>query len=159
GLWPSEGSVSDAMVPLAAEAQYRWMATDELILARSLGIALERDNRGLLDQPEHLYAPYDVKADGGHITCVFRDHVLSDLIGFASAGWWADAAADDFTSRLVEAGRRYATRTEHEALIPVILDGENAWEHFEGGGRPFLRALYSRLTTHPELRTVTMAEG
>src|SRR5262249_46508068 len=104
-------------------------------------------------------APYDVKADGGHITCVFRDHVLSDLIGFAYAGWSADAAADDFTSRLVEAGRRYATRTEHEALIPVILDGENAWEHFEGGGRPFLRALYSRLTTHPELRTVTMAEG
>ena len=36
GLWPSEGSVSDAMVPLAAAAGFEWMATDELILARSL---------------------------------------------------------------------------------------------------------------------------
>ena len=38
GLWPSEGSVSDAMVPLAAAAGFTWMATDELILARTLGI-------------------------------------------------------------------------------------------------------------------------
>ena len=91
---------------------------------------------------------------------MFRDHVLSDLIGFAYAGWDAEAAADDFVGRLVEAGRRYAARTGgEEALIPIILDGENAWEHFEGGGRPFLRALYRRLSTHPELRTVTMAEA
>ena len=46
-----------------------------------------------------------------------------------------------------------------DALIPVILDGENAWEHFEGGGRPFLRALYRRLASHAELRTVTMTEA
>ncbi len=46
-----------------------------------------------------------------------------------------------------------------EALLPVILDGENAWEHFEANGHPFLRALYGRLATHPELRTVTMAEA
>ncbi len=62
------------------------------------------------------------------------------------------------STRLVEAGRRYRERTGGgEALIPIILDGENAWEHFEGGGRPFLRALYRRLSDHPELRTVTMA--
>ncbi|PWT83872.1 MAG: glycoside hydrolase [Blastocatellia bacterium] len=159
GLWPSEGSVSDAIVPLAAAAGYSWMATDELVLARTLGIPLGRDHRGLLEQPEHLYAPYEVNAAGGRIACVFRDHVLSDLIGFAYAGWSAEAAANDFASRLVEAGRQYSTRTGHEALISVILDGENAWEHFEGGGRPFLRALYSRLTSQPELRTVTMAEA
>ena len=62
--------------------------------------------------------------------------------------------------RLVEAGRRYRERTGGaEALIPIILDGENAWEHFPGGGRPFLRALYARLEGHAELKTVTMAEG
>ena len=33
GLWPSEGSVSDAMVPLVAKAGFSWMATDEQILA------------------------------------------------------------------------------------------------------------------------------
>ena len=81
------------------------------------------------------------------------------LIGFAYAGWPTDSAADDFVGRLQEAGRRYSAKTGREAMIPIILDGENAWEHFEGGGRPFLRALYSRISGHPELRAVTMAEA
>ena len=76
------------------------------------------------------------------------------------SGWAPDAAADDFVGRLAEAGRRYrAAAGGGEAIVPIILDGENAWEHFEGGGRPFLRALYGRLSGHPELRTVTMAEA
>jgi alpha-amylase/alpha-mannosidase (GH57 family) len=160
GLWPSEGSVSDAIVPLAAAAGFQWMATDELILARSLGLALTRDSHGHLEQPEHLYSPYRVAAGEAAIACAFRDHALSDLIGFAYGGWQPEAAAADFVARLAEAGRRYAGRTGGaDAFLPIILDGENAWEHFEGGGRPFLRALYRRLSEHPELRTVTMAEG
>src|SRR4029077_13190437 len=103
---------------------------------------------------------YVVDAQGERIACAFRDHALSDLIGFAYSGWEADQAADDFVGRLVDAGRRYRARSDGgEAFIPIILDGENAWEHFAGGGRPFLRALYRRLTGHPGLRTVTMAEG
>jgi alpha-amylase/alpha-mannosidase (GH57 family) len=160
GLWPSEGSVSDAIVPLVARAGFTWMATDELILARTLGVTLSRDGLGVMEQPERLYAPYLLRTGGAGVSCAFRDHALSDLIGFAYAGWDADAAASDFVGRLVEAGRRYRSRTGgEEALLPIILDGENAWEHFEGGGRPFLRALYRRLSEHPELRTVTMAEG
>jgi len=160
GLWPSEGSVSDAIVPLVHAAGFSWMATDEMILARTLGIAFTRDVRGQVEQPERLYAPYIVRAGGAGVACTFRDHVLSDLIGFVYSGWAPEAAADDFVGRLAEAGRRYAQRTGgEEALIPIILDGENAWEHFVGGGRPFLRALYQRLEGHSELRTVTMAEG
>jgi alpha-amylase/alpha-mannosidase (GH57 family) len=160
GLWPSEGSVSDAVVGLAQDAGLRWMATDELILARSLGASLTRDNYGHLQQPEILYRPYRVQAGEHEIACVFRDHALSDLIGFTYASWSAEAAAADFVGRLVEAGRRYSERANGgNALIPVILDGENAWEHFEGGGRPFLRALYGALASHPDLTTVTMSEG
>ena len=162
GLWPSEGSVSDAMVPLVARAGFRWMATDESILASTLGIFLPRDGHGHLDEPERLYAPYLVGGQGAAdgVACAFRDHALSDLIGFVYSNWAPEAAADDFVGRLAEAGRRYADRTGGgEAFIPIILDGENAWEHFTGGGRPFLRALYGRLSHHPELRTVTMAEG
>ena len=131
GLWPSEGSVSDAMVPLVAAAGFAWMATDELILAQTLGLTFTRDGHGHVEQPEHLYAPYTVRAGGAPVACTFRDHVLSDLIGFTYSGWPADAAADDFVGRLVEAGRRFAERTGGgDALIPIILDGENAWEHF-----------------------------
>ena len=160
GVWPSEGSVSDAVVPLAHSAGFEWMATDELILGRSLGQVLTRDAQGHLQQPDVLYRPYLVRAGEREVACLFRDHVLSDLIGFTYAGWGATDAATDFTNRLVEAGRRFSKRTGGtEAVIPVILDGENAWEHFEGGGRPFLRALYASLTSHPELRTVTMSEA
>lgn len=160
GLWPSEGSVSDAVVPLARDRGFAWMATDELIMARSLGLSLTRDAHGHVQQPELLYQPYRVRTGETEIACLFRDHVLSDLIGFTYQGWQAAAAAADFVGRLVEGGRRYANRTGgRSATIPVILDGENAWEHFEGGGRPFLRALYGALEAHPELQTVTMAEA
>jgi alpha-amylase/alpha-mannosidase (GH57 family) len=160
GVWPSEGSVSDAIVPLVAATGFEWMATDELILARTLGVTFSRDGGGHIEQPERLYAAYAVRGGDARVSCAFRDHVLSDLIGFTYAGWAPERAADDFASRLVEAGERYRQRSGGgEALIPIILDGENAWEHFEGGGRPFLRALYGRLSGHPQLRTVTMAEA
>lgn len=159
GLWPSEGSVSDAMVPLAAQAGFRWMATDELILARTLGVAFNRDGGGHVDQPQRLYTPHIVDAGGARIGCMFRDHALSDLIGFTYAGWPTEAAVEDFVAKLCEAGRRYSAATGQEGTIPIILDGENAWEHFEGGGRPFLRALYRRLSGHRELRTVTVGEA
>ena len=160
GLWPSEGAVSDAVASLAVDSGFRWIATDEGILARTLGRPLNRDSRDRLDQPEALYRPYRVRSSRGEIGCLFRDHKLSDLVGFAYAGWGADDAAADMVARLEEAGQRYAARTGgEEATITVILDGENAWEHFDRGGRPFLRALYGRLSTHPRLRTVTMAEA
>jgi alpha-amylase/alpha-mannosidase (GH57 family) len=160
GLWPSEGSVSDAIVPIVARAGFQWMATDELILARTLGTAFTRDAGGHVEQPERLYAPYGISVDGARVACAFRDHVLSDRIGFVYAGWAAEAAADDLIARIVEAGRRYRARGgTSDPIVPVILDGENAWEHFDGGGRPFLRAVYGRLAAHPELRTVTMSEA
>jgi alpha-amylase/alpha-mannosidase (GH57 family) len=159
GLWPSEGSVSDAMVPLVARAGFSWMATDEQILARSIGLTFTRDHYGHVEQPDRLYRSYAVRSGGAGVSCVFRDHVLSDRIGFVYAGWEADSAAEDFVNRLVEAGRRFTAAGGGEALLPIILDGENAWEHFEGNGHPFLRALYGRLSRHPELRTVTMAEA
>jgi alpha-amylase/alpha-mannosidase (GH57 family) len=160
GLWPSEGSVSDAMVPLVATAGFQWMATDELVLARTLGISFNRDGGGQVDQPRRLYTPYRLAVGDRRVAIAFRDHALSDMIGFQYANWAPDAAANDFVSRLAEAGRRASFGGGGgEPTIFVILDGENAWEHFEGGGRPFLRALYKRLSDHPDLRTVTMSEA
>ena len=160
GVWPSEGSVSDETAELAARAGFNWMATDEAILGRTIGREFRRDGSGRLEQPEPLYRPYAVQVGTFQIGCLFRDHSLSDLIGFVYAGWEADAAASDFVNRLAEAGRRFSAATGgEEATISIILDGENAWEHFEGGGRPFLRALYGKLATHQELRAVTMTEA
>jgi len=160
GVWPSEGSVSDAMVPLVAAAGFGWMATDEQILGRTLGVTFTRDGNGRVEQADRLYQPYRISAGGASVSCLFRDHVLSDLIGFAYASWSAEAAAEDFAARLADAGRAYrAQGGRGDPVITIVVDGENAWEHFEGGGRPFLRALYRRLSSHPEVRTVTMAEA
>jgi alpha-amylase/alpha-mannosidase (GH57 family) len=160
GLWPSEGSVSDEAAELAAKAGFQWMATDEAILGRTIGREFRRDGQGRLELPEPLYRPYSVQVGSSQIGCLFRDHALSDMIGFVYAGWDADAAASDFVDRLAEAGRRFSGASGgEEATISIILDGENAWEHFDEGGRPFLRALYGKLESHPELRPVTMSEA
>ena len=160
GLWPSEGSVSDDTCELAAKAGFRWIATDEAILGRTIGREFRRDSHARLENPEPLYRPYAVQTGPHEIACLFRDHSLSDLIGFVYAGWDAQIAAADFVARLVEAGRRFSELSGgEEATIPIILDGENAWEHFEEGGRPFLRALYGMLAAHTELKPVTMSEA
>ena len=44
-------------------------------------------------------------------------------------------------------------------VVPIILDGENAWEHFPDGGRVFLAALYRGLADDPALEAVTVAEA
>ena len=96
GLWPSEGSVSDAIVPIVAAAGFKWMATDEQILARSLDLSLTRNQDGYVEQPDRLYAPYRVRAGGAEVACAFRDHSLSDMIGFTYSGWDSEAAAGAF---------------------------------------------------------------
>jgi len=158
GMWPSEGSVSDEAVELMAEAGVTWIATDEDILARSLGVALPRDEFGHAVRPELLYRPYRLGANGP--VTLFRDHALSDRIGFHYQSWDANTAAADFVERVREAGRRFAGATAGGVgTVSVILDGENAWEHYPDGGRPFLRALYAALSSASDIRTVTMAEA
>ena len=149
GMWPSEGSVSNEAVALMAAAGVKWIATDEDILARSLEVPM---------RPDLLYRPYRI-GDGGPVA-LFRDHAMSDRIGFHYQSWGAEAAAADFVEQVRAAGRRFAAAGSGEvATISVILDGENAWEHYEGGGRPFLRALYRALSAAADIEMVTMAEA
>ncbi len=46
-----------------------------------------------------------------------------------------------------------------DALVPIILDGENAWEWYEANGRPFLRELYRRISEDSEFEAVTVSEA
>jgi alpha-amylase/alpha-mannosidase (GH57 family) len=149
GMWPSEGSVSDESVGLVADAGLKWIATDEDILSRSLKLPM---------RPDLLYRPYWVGERGPVV--LFRDHAMSDRIGFHYQSWEAGAAAADFVEQVRAAGRRFTEAGGGEvATVAVILDGENAWEYYEGGGRPFLRALYRALTDAADIETVTMSEA
>ncbi len=47
GLWPSEGSVSDQALTIAAEEGFKWFGTDEGVLGRTLSLGFFRDGTGL----------------------------------------------------------------------------------------------------------------
>ena len=87
GMWPSEGSVSEAVIPIVADQGIKWLATDEEVLAKSLDIPLDRDFSGVSKRPEVLYRPYRAVHDDREVSIVFRDHTLSDLIGFVYSKW------------------------------------------------------------------------
>ncbi len=158
GLWPSEGAVSPEILPLIRAAGFTWLATGEAILGRSLGRALQRDSNNLLTDPRALYQPYRVLADtelGPYV--IFRDHELSDRIGFLYQGLPGRQAAEDMIYRLLEIRRRI-NDPDRPYLVSIILDGENCWEHYEHNGDVFLDALYSGLSKRPELKPVTVSE-
>ena len=43
GLWPSEGSISPAVLEMAAGTGFRWAATDEILLARAFGTTVREE--------------------------------------------------------------------------------------------------------------------
>jgi alpha-amylase/alpha-mannosidase (GH57 family) len=84
----------------------------------------------------------------GNLKVVFRDTTLSNLVSFSYKAMDPEDAARDFVARLEDL----------EGPVPVILDGENPWEHYPGGGVPFLRALFGALSGHARIRTATLSE-
>ena len=159
GLWPSEGSVSDEALSLAAELGFRWAASGEGVLARSLGVGFLRDEAGIPACASSLYGSYALDAPGeNRLRMFFRDQHLSDLIGFVYSKMDPQQAAADLLERLRHCGRA-ASSEAPDPVISVILDGENAWEYYRNNGREFLRALYSGLSSDPELRAVTFSEA
>jgi alpha-amylase/alpha-mannosidase (GH57 family) len=156
GTWPAEGSVCQPMLPLLHRHGIRWIATDEEILSASTQDFVSRDAKGHVRNPDHLYRPYKVAQDGCELGIVFRDHALSDLIGFHYQRSEPVSAADDFLGKLH--GIRAAVKRNGPALVSVILDGENCWEHYPGGGVAFLRALYDRCCRDRAVRPVQIGQ-
>jgi len=156
GLWPSEGAISaETIALLNGRHSFKWVASDEQLLARSLGTWFDRDGYGHLLDPRALYQPY--LAPDGKTALVFRDRVLSDRIGFVYQHMNSREAADDLIDRLHCAKERL-NDTEQSYLVAIILDGENCWESYPANGNEFLRHLYGRLSTDASLQTVTISD-
>jgi len=157
GLWPSEGSVSDEALLLAADAGFKWFATDEGVLGRTLNIGFGRDNAGVPSNADKLYSPWRVQVGGKEMVGFFRDHYLSDLVGFVYSRMDMTAAAEDLYQRIRVIGER--VQTGRPLTVSLILDGENAWEYFRGNGREFLRQFYRRIENDPNIRALTASEA
>ncbi|MEW6445833.1 MAG: glycoside hydrolase [Pseudomonadota bacterium] len=155
GCWPSEGSLSEATLPLLAEAGFQWCATGSQVLHNSLR------QGGVFEHYRHcLHRFYQYQANGNgngndHAltpTLFFRDDGLSDLIGFRYADWHADHAVDDLIRHLENIA---SACHDGQYVASIIMDGENAWEYYPENGYYFLDALYRRLSDHPRLRLTT----
>jgi alpha-amylase/alpha-mannosidase (GH57 family) len=51
-----------------------------------------------------------------------------------------------------------ASHGQGERVVAIIMDGENAWEHYPENAYHFLGALYRRLAEHPQLLLTTFSE-
>ncbi len=155
GMWPAEGSVCQPMIPLLAEHGIRWIATDEEVLGQATQGTVSRDQHGHVRNPEQLYCAYKVKEGTHELAIVFRDHALSDMIGFQYQRSRGEDAANDFMRHLANIGDAVK---EEVPLVTIILDGENCWEHYADGGVPFLRALYEKCARSKEVHPVKLGE-
>jgi len=143
GMWPAEGAVSEAFLQLLASGGCRWAATSQSVLAQSGA------------EPADCYRPWKLAALPG-LTLFFRDERLSDLIGFEYAKWHGRDAARHFVDQLA------AIRAAHPAgetpLVCVILDGENAWEHYPYNAYYFFEDLYELIAAQDWIETTTFSD-
>ncbi|MDD5449232.1 MAG: glycoside hydrolase family 57 protein [Candidatus Omnitrophica bacterium] len=150
GMWPSEGSVSEAILPIIIENGIKWIATDEGILLKSVSKS---------KTAEVLYRPYILKRGEGEVNIIFRDHGFSDAIGFIYQNVPAAQAVNDFISHLHRIRESLKGAKKGSFLVPVILDGENAWEYYPNNGRDLLSLLYLRLSEEePLLKATTVSD-
>ena len=154
GMWPSEGSVSNEVLNLMIESGVRWAATDESVLATTMNDIYEDTMK---------YFPGKYHSENGDISLLFRDHALSDAIGFVYSRWNPHDAASDFCNRLTgirnNLVNKYGDDCLKSAVVPVILDGENCWEFYRNNGLPFMRAFFEQISNSGELKTVTCSEA
>jgi alpha-amylase/alpha-mannosidase (GH57 family) len=158
GIWCSEGSVSNQTLDLLTEYSFTWTATDEAVLFNTI-----TNTQGAEFHHTDKYFPYKVRTTSGKdVTIFFRDHELSDAIGFVYSQWDTNSAVNDFVGRLhgirnnlIE---KYGEDILLNAVVPIILDGENCWEYYKQNGVPFLRGIYEKLTTDSTLSTVTFSD-
>ncbi|HEY9645812.1 MAG TPA: glycoside hydrolase [Chroococcidiopsis sp.] len=165
GLWPSEQSVSPTILPYVAKEGFQWMVSDEAVLGWTIQHFFHRDGSGCVLEPELLYRPYRLETPEGDLGIVFRDHRLSDLIGFTYGAMEPAKAATDLIGQLEAIARLLKSRQDDHTsaleqpwLVTIALDGENCWEYYPLDGKPFLEALYETLSQQTGIQLVTVSE-
>lgn len=172
GLWPSEQSVSPTMLPYVADQGFKWLCSDEAVLGWTKQHFFHRDEFGNVLEPDLLYQPYQLKTESGDLSIVFRDHRLSDLVGFTYSNLDPKDAANDLIRHLEAITRSLNSSDQDDSddidprtpcldrprLVTIALDGENCWEFYQQDGKPFLENLYGQLSEHEGIKLVTVSE-
>jgi alpha-amylase/alpha-mannosidase (GH57 family) len=135
GMWPAEGSVSDAAVKLLGDHGVGFCGTDARVLARSSPAG----------DPGFTWVD-----PSGRVAMFFRDTEISDKLGFVYKSLAPDEAAADLVCR----ARAWRDARPDRVLLTVILDGENPWEHYPNAGWDHLVAIQRALGEARDLRVV-----
>lgn len=157
GMWPPEGSVSDAALDLYMDLGVKWIATDEDILFRSLQFESRRDERGVPSNPEVLYKPYRFERGSKSLNLVFRDQYLSDMISFHYSKSAPKDAAMDCLNRIKRIGDALHGKVARP-LVAIAMDGENAWENYINDGQDFLSYLYEGMLKEERIVSTTISD-
>ncbi len=155
GFWPSEGAVSNDIVPLLDKYGIKWFATDEEVLKKSINMMTK-----IYPQKEVIYKHYHVEIGNSNpMYVIFRDREISDNIGFVYQRWNHIDAVKDIEKKLTEIYNKvYSNNNNDVALVSIILDGENCWEFYPNDGEDFLSELYKMLTEHKLFETVLVSD-
>ena len=159
GMWPAEGAVSQEVLGMFAKEGIKWIATGEHVLSKSLDIpTFKRNTKGIVTNPEVLYTPwYGQLNRQDDVAIFFRDLSISDQVGFTYSGMSPELAVADMMKAL-EAAREVSATMDKPLVVSIVLDGENAWEHYQNDGIDFLSLMYETLTTTDWLKTTTPTE-
>src|SRR3989475_3208808 len=160
GVGPWEGSVCEEFRAIAKSLGVKWMATDEEALGRPLGFSFSREGDGRLpaEPAAKLYNIHRYQSGQTEMNMIFRDHTISDLIGFVYSGMPPREAATHLM-RSIKQSAQPALDQGKDAVLSIILDGENAWEYYPQSGREFLRRFYDALQHEPGVEAVTVSEA
>ena len=105
-----------------------------------------------------LYTPwYGQLNRQDDVAIFFRDSSISDQVGFTYSGMSPQMAVADMMKAL-EAAREVSVTMDRPLVVSIVLDGENAWEHYQNDGIDFLSLMYETLTTTDWLKTTTPTE-
>ncbi|MCX7990594.1 MAG: glycoside hydrolase family 57 protein [Proteobacteria bacterium] len=152
GMWPSEGSVSNEALKIMIEEEIKWTATDETVLFNSLKL---RDRWLNSLTPQQLFRSYHFPVGDKKIELFFRDHRLSDNIGFVYSKYNPRDAIEHFLNSL----RNIKKFINYENnIVSIILDGENAWEFYPNDGFDFLTTLYNAIEKADDINMITFSD-
>jgi len=152
GCWPSEGAISTEMIALCDDMGFKWLASGEAVLKNSLEkSALEKS---AISPDGCIQEGYQYRDNS--VACFFRDDGLSDLIGFNYSDWHADDAVANLLHHLENIAESCVDK--NNAVVSIILDGENAWEYYPKNGYYFIEALYEQLSQHEGIQLTTYSE-
>ncbi len=143
GFWPAEGSICYEFLEVLAKRGIRYACSDEEVLYKSGHFS-----------KEDIYKNNELVFKESKINLFFRDKTLSDLIGFTYSGWDSRHAVNDFFARIEQIRKDYG----NDININIILDGENAWEHYPKNAEEFFETLYAALESSQDFECSLMSE-